>query len=119
MIAADTWAIASPMLQSALEYQDTHDIHDIKAALDDGSAQLWCGWKSCVGTEIVEYPKMNACRIWLAAGDKSELLSRMLADIEKWAKNQGCSKIEVVGRKGWLRVLQDFEQPHTVLEKRL
>jgi hypothetical protein len=62
---------------------------------------------------------MNACRIWLAAGDKKELVGQVLSDIETWAKAHGCSKIELVGRKGWLRVLQDFEQPHHVLEKRL
>ena len=119
MIASDTWAIAAPMLQKALEHQDTHDLEDVKRALDEGAAQLWCGWKSCVVTEIVEYPKYKACRIWLAAGDKSELTERMLCDIEAWAKSASYCKIEIVGRRGWLRVLTDFHQPHTVLEKAL
>ena len=119
MIDEKTWRIAAPMLQLALDYQDTHDIHDIKTLINEGAAQLWCGDKSCVVTELIAYPRMNACRIWLAAGDKKELIGQMLSDIEEWAKAHGCIKIELVGRKGWLRVLQDFEQPHTVLEKRL
>ena len=66
--------------------------------------------------EIVEYPKYKACRIWLAAGGV-ELTERMLCDIEAWAKGGNCYKIEIVGRRGWLRVLTDSHQPHTVLEK--
>ena len=119
MISEETWRIAAPMLQSALNYQDTHGIDDVKTALDEGAAQLWCGKQSCVVTEIVDYPKAQACRIWLAAGDKGELLGHMLADIEKWARNQGCSKMEVVGRKGWLRVLNGYDQQHIALEKKL
>lgn len=119
MIDQNTWMVAAPMLQAALDYQDTHDIHDVKTLVDEGAAQLWCGERSVVVTEVLEYPRTNVCRIWLAAGNKHELVSRMLGDIEKWAKENGCSKIEVVGRKGWLRVLSDFTSPHTVLEKRL
>ena len=119
MIDEKTWRIAAPMLQLALDYQDTHDIHDIKTLITEGAAQLWCGERSCVVTEIIKYPRMNACRIWLAGGDKFELVDRMLTDIEAWAKTQGCKKIEIVGRKGWRRVLPHFRQPHYVLEREL
>lgn len=119
MISDATWAIAAPMLERALKHQDTHGIDDVRAAIERGEAQLWCGARSCVVTEIIEHPRRRVCRIWLAAGCKKELIEQMLVDIRKWARMQTCDKLEVVGRKGWSRVLKDFSQPHTVLECKL
>jgi len=116
MVSEETWGIAAPMLNSALKYQDTHEIEDVREAIDKGDAQLWCGARSCVVTEIIEHPRSRSCRIWLAAGCRKELVEQMLKDIRSWAKMQNCDKLCVVGRKGWARVLKEFSQPHTILE---
>ena len=119
MIDPETWAAAKPLLEEALEHQDTHSIIDVYRALEEGDAQLWCADKSCIVTEILEHPHKRVARIWLAAGNRFELVSRMLPDIENWARDLGCDSVEVVGRKGWKRVLPDYTQPHTILEKSL
>ena len=119
MINSETWEKAKPLIDKALKYQSGHDIEDIKQAIEDNMAQLWCGNKSVIVTEIITYPKKKECRIWLASGDMQELTKEMLPDVESWAKGGGCQTVSVVGRKGWLRVLKDYFQPHIVIEKEL
>ena len=117
MIDPETWATAKPMLEAALEHQDTHSIIDVYRAIEGGAAQIWCADKSCVVTEILEHPKKRVARIWLAAGNRFELVTKMLPDIEDWARELGCDSVEVVGRRGWRRVLTGYTEPHTILEK--
>jgi hypothetical protein len=63
---------------------------------------------------------MRVCRIWLAGGDMAELTTEMLPQVEAWAKANGCTRMEIVGRKGWKRVLPEYsEPPQTVLQKNI
>ena len=53
-------------------------------------------------TEVVRYPRKTALNFWLAGGDLQELKT-MLAPIEQWAREQGCERITLAGRRGWER----------------
>ncbi len=111
------WDEVGQLLQTALDRQDTHRLVDVLDALEQGQAQLWTTENSCAVTEIIEYPSgARKARIWLAAGKRAELLS-MLRDIEIWAKDERCTSVYIVGRRGWKRILKDYKEPHTMLEK--
>lgn len=112
-----TWKQAEILL--ARIDQDTHTLEDIKAAIDAKIAQLWAGRDSVIVTELIGFPRKRVCRIWLAAGDMDELTGEMLPDVEDWAKAEGCATVEIIGRKGWTRVLKGYREPVAVLEKEL
>ena len=104
----------------ALEHQDTHTLQSVLDAFDTNRAQAWCGDRSTIVTEILDFPLMRVCRIWLAGGDMAELTTEMLPQVEAWAKANGCTRMEIVGRKGWKRVLPEYsEPPQTVLQKNI
>lgn len=42
-----------------------------------------------------------------------------LAVIEQYAKAQGCDRVMIEGRRGWMRKLDDYTQTAVILEKRL
>lgn len=113
----ETWERAKPLLKRALRYQDTHSLMDVRDAILREEAQIWCGRSSVIVTELHTHPRKRECRIWLAAGDKNELVSEMLPEVEEWAKMKKCKAVSVVGRAGWTRVLAGYKQPHRVLEK--
>lgn len=123
MINIDNWRTARPLIERALVYSGgTHRAEDILDMCLSGKAQLWLGEKSAVVTEINVYPELNACRIFLAAGDKRELRDRLRPQIELWAKNrQNCTRMEIVGRRGWKRVLAPvgYTETSTVVTKEL
>ena len=94
-----------PYIEAALEYTGgTHDIIDIYAGLYKGTMQLWPAEKSCLVTEIINYPKKKVLNIFLGGGDLTEILS-MHEDVIRWAKDQGCTALNMTGRFGWKKPL--------------
>jgi hypothetical protein len=109
-------------IAAALEYDgDTHGIEDVLAQVATGECQFWPGEKSAIITEIVRHPKKTVLHFWLAGGDLQEL-EVMSARIEEWAREQGCQRITLAGRKGWARTFlqgRGYESQWAVLAKEL
>lgn len=110
---------AQPWLEAALAHgQDTHGWDDVLMAVATGKAQFWPGETAAIVTEILDHPRCRALHIWLAGGNMDELL-QMLPDIERWATEQGCKSVTITGRRGWQRVLQDYQTGNVELFKEL
>lgn len=106
-------------IADALEYSGgTHSIDDVYQACVVGEAQLHPLEKSCIITEVVDYPSLTVCRIWLAGGELDELVEAEKF-IAVWAKAQGCDAMEINGRKGWQRQLKDYTATSVILTKDL
>jgi hypothetical protein len=100
-----SWDKARRILAPAIEHGGTHDEKDVLDAVASGAAQLWMRGDSAAVTEIVSYPRVKACRVWLAAGNLEDI-REIERQVEAWAKELGCSRLEIIGRKGWLRKLK-------------
>jgi hypothetical protein len=106
-------------IDAALAYSgDTHSSLDVLDAIKNGKAQFFPLENSVIVTEIVDYPKKSVCRIWLAGGDMGELI-KAEKELVKWARDHGCSGMEIIGRKGWERQLKDYSPASTVLTKEI
>jgi hypothetical protein len=107
---------------AALEYDGgTHDIEDVMLLVATGECQFWPGKSSAVITEVVRHPKKTVLHFWLAGGDLQEL-EAMSVEIEKWAREQGCTRITLAGRRGWARTFlrdQGYESQWAVMAKEL
>jgi len=115
----DQWDRCHKWIADALEYSGgTHSMEDVFGAVAIGEAQLHPLEKSCIITEVVDYPSLTVCRIWLAGGDLDELVEAEKS-IAVWAKAQGCDAMEINGRKGWQRQLKDYTATSVVLTKDL
>ena len=113
------WERCHKWISDALKYSGvTHSIEDVYLACAVGEAQLHPLEKSCIITEVVDYPSLTVCRIWLAGGDLDELVEAEKS-IAVWAKAQGCDAMEINGRKGWQRQLKDYTATSVVLTKDL
>lgn len=92
-------------LQRALDHAgNTHTIDDVLAAIERRDAQVWTAPNSLIVTELVSYPRLTSLRYWLGAGDLHEVLS-LHPEIETWARRNGCTRAEGLGRRGWERVM--------------
>ena len=116
------WTKVAPLLQKALD--GTYDIIDVEQGLQDNRFQLFISWnngiESAVITEIAEYPKAKVRRYVLAGGTNLEnWLEEIQEVIEKFAKKNHCTQLEVAGRKGWLKKLKDFKEKAILLSKDL
>jgi hypothetical protein len=70
-------------------------------------------------TQIYQHLRGKYCAVFVAVGDLMPILHDGLALIEDWARGLDCAAIEIIGRKGWLRVLPEYRERAVVLEKNL
>lgn len=114
-LSVDQWARCSKYIEDALEYAGgSHTLQDVMLAVSEGKAQFFPLDKSAIVTEIVDYPQKAMCRIWLAGGDLDELIDAEVA-LGAWAKTQGCDGMEIIGRRGWSRKLENYRESAVVL----
>ena len=106
-------------IEAALAYAGhSHTALDVLDAIKDGRAQFFPYENSVIVTEIVDYPQRSTCRIWLAGGDMKELMQGE-KEVSEWAKGLGCDAMEIIGRKGWERQLNEYQATATLLTRKL
>jgi len=117
------WSQVAPLLEKALD--ETYSIKDILYGLANDRMQLFISWnnnkvESAVVTEIAQYPQSKVLRYFLAGGNNLDnWLERIQEVIEKFAKKQNCTHLEVAGRKGWVRKLKGFKVKAYLLNKEI
>lgn len=111
------WERWAPELVKALE-TDRYDLADVLERLVKGDAHLWTDPEAAVVTEIGVYPKRKVLRCWLATG-AYEGIRRIEARAIPWAKQYGCTAIEIIGRLGWRRRLKDYAERVVTMTKEL
>jgi len=108
------WERCGDYIEDALEYaQFSHTLEDVLRVVLAGDAQFWPESNAALVTEIIDYPQRRTLRFWLAGGDLETLRDLEVAAIE-WSKAWGCSASEIVGRRGWVRALNGYEEAATV-----
>ena len=117
------WSQVAPLLEKALD--ETYSIKDILYGLANDRMQLFISWndnrvESAVVTEIAQYPQAKILRYFLAGGTNLDnWLERIQEKIEKFAKQNKCTYLEVAGRKGWVRKLKGYKMKAIILSKEI
>ena len=108
------WERCGGYIGDALEYpQFSHTLEDVLRVVLAGDAQFWPESNAALVTEIIDYPQRRTLRFWLAGGALETLRDLEVAAIE-WSKKWGCSASEIVGRRGWVRALNGYDEAATV-----
>ena len=109
-----------PLLAEALEeHPGTYTKEDVWAEIEGGHAQLWPLPNSVVVTSTRTYATgYKELRGWLAAGDLSEI-AKLEPFICGWAKEIGCRRFVLTGRRGWKKALPGYREKAVFLSKEL
>lgn len=111
-----------PWIESLLERVDQNEWEPehVWRELKTQRAQLWGTHDSLWITKIETSGKRKRGVIWIAAGDDMRnALQYFRRYTEPWLKAQGCEYIQIIGRKGWMRVLPDYRNAGIVMVKEL
>ena len=97
---------------------------DLYEAVQAGTLVAWVIWtESLIAMafiEVVQYPKGKVCRFaGLAGDDMDEWLDTLVDSVESWARQQGCTHMEIAGRKGWERKMPGYKLRHVILKRKL
>lgn len=118
-------AVSELLFQLIALWRGKQTAQSIIDKVGSGAMQLWVLSDSqaaifaIVLTEIIRYPERQCLRIVGVAGRERTLWMHHLAGIEDYARQVGCTGIELIGRKGWEKVLKDYELTGIMLERDL
>lgn len=110
------WPHVVPHLNKGRKYwEDLYDLEDIFNSAYSGTTQLWVYIKEervdCVLiTSVRFYPKSNWLNYEYLGGTNLRDALKHIYVIEKWAKEQGLTGVEVGGRLGLPQLLKSVKQ---------
>lgn len=116
--AIKRWDEIEPLLKR-IESTDT-PLSSIKADIEQRNAQVWCIGNpiECVWITRIEKNQDHTFGVvWLGAGDLR--MVDAVAATERWFKDIGCKYSQIVGRRGWAKMLPDYREKSVTLVKTL
>lgn len=118
----EIWPLVRPLLENACRRTALNGFADFEADIVAGRSLLWIAWngsaiEAAAATVITDTDLGKVCVITLCAGRGMQRWLRLIDRIEAYAKDEGCTRMRIFGRKGWLRVLDGFEAKHVVMDK--
>lgn len=121
----DFWPLVSDLLEKAQPHSEgelaTEDFYEFLKLAD---MQLWVAiWQkkviAAMVTQIIPYPRKKVLRIIAIGGAEMDRWFGFLPKVEEFALNVGCDSLEAWGRKGWKKILTDWNDSYIVYTKKL
>lgn len=103
------WYDAARLIERVPDRDKT--LSEIYHGIRNKSFQLWAAWehdgiKAVLITQTYRLNGEQICSLFILAGDDMRRWFHYLPTIEEWALSKGCKAMQLVGRKGWGRVLK-------------
>lgn len=118
------WPLLEPHFEAFCAQTQTTTPAVIRYKALTGDAQLWMFHRDgqVVGggaTSVYEHKQGRYLNVWVAAGKIDPFIDEAIGAVEHWAREIGCTAVEIVGRKGWGRRLEGYKPRAVVFEKDL
>lgn len=118
------WPHASHLIRAAIMRTGLSDFQEVEDSILDGDSLLWLAWDGerieAAASTILEVANgKKTCVIVACGGEDMNNWLGLIEQIETYAKNEECQCTRIIGRKGWLRVLEGYRAQHVILEKAL
>jgi hypothetical protein len=120
----EIWQLVRPLLKAACYRTKLNAFEDIAADILSGRSLLWMAWngltvESAAATVLINSEIGKVCIITVCGGSDMKRWVPLIDQIETYAKAEGCRRVRIYGRKGWLHVLDGYEEKHIIMDKEL
>lgn len=119
-------AVVAPLLDRALQYsRGQYTLAQVAELIDAGEFTLWGvvgpqGLDAVFVTDIDKaYGSGPVLTVVLMGGENTGLWLHLEPVVADYARARGCTKMLLIGRRGWSRVLKHWRQSAIVLERDL
>jgi len=120
---SEFWPYVAPLLKAAVLKTDLCKFAEIEHQTLSGAGLLWIAWsgriEAAAATVITETDRARVCVLTACGGTDRKRWLPLLEKIEAYARDQGCSVLRILGRRGWQRVLRKYRITNVVLERQL
>ena len=92
----------------------------VESRVLDGNLLLWLAYDGQIvhGAAVTELDD-GICTIVACGGENLSLWLPLINDLEQFARDEGCKSVQIIGRKGWVRVLKNYKTKAVILERKL
>jgi len=120
----EIWPHVAPLLKAACVRTGLNAFANVEADILCGGSLLWIAWngeaiEAAAATILINTEAGKICIITVCGGSGMKRWLPLLAGIENYARDEGCARVRIFGRKGWLRALEGFEEKHIIMDKEL
>ena len=118
------WPLVSHLIRAAMRKGRISEFADVERAVLDGAQLLWVAvdrqaiWAAAV-TQLSRANGEKFCTIVACGGRERARWLPLKAELETFAKAEGCAAIRIHGRRGWAREFPDYRLTRILLEKEL
>lgn len=98
----------------------------LEQAVHAGEALLWIVWETAksgvmaaVVTTMADVNGVRTGTVVAVGGHGLRRFGPLLADLERYFRDCGCTRVHICGRRGWQRWYRDYKLRAVVLEKTL
>ena len=120
---ASVWPHVAPLLQRAIERAGLSAFRDVELDILQGDALIWIAWsgriEAAASTSLQTSDAGLVCLITACGGADRRRWLPLLAEIEDYAKAEGCKSVRIIGRRGWQRALNGYAVKAILLDKEL
>jgi hypothetical protein len=119
----EVWPRVEPLVVRAIERANgDFGIDDVLASLQAGSRQLFVTWPALDAIAITQSEKRHGglvLHVFAMAGRLPTNWRGILSNLEQWAADQGCIAVELRGRRGWARLMPDYDASMVFMRKEI
>ena len=122
------WPQVAARLRRAILRTGLSAFVDVERDVLDGRALLWLALSrdseevaidAVATTRLEQTDRGKVCVIVACEGRGRHRWLPLIGGIESYARAEGCCSVRIFGRKGWRRVLDDYQQTHVIIQKEL
>ena len=118
------WDNVIPLLELSQNGERELSIDDFFESLMEERMHLWIALEgkellACMITQFATLPQKRVLRIIFLGGEGMDKWIDHMHMVEDFALMNGCTSLEVWGRKAWLRILKDWECKYHIITKDL
>lgn len=119
------WAIAAPLLKPAMKRGGLYRFADLERGVLYGNSLLWLVLEegsaiAAVVTDLLLTDDEKLCFITACGGSRMRRWLPLIAKIEAYARAERCTRVRILGRRGFARLLEDYHTSNcVVLDRRL
>lgn len=115
------WPAVAPLLIPAIEQGGEATFNEVAEEIDAGLAHLWIAHE---GEDVrmalvTQHASDGSFHLWLCGGREMSTWLRFLPVVKAAARDAGCDRLTIDGRRGWGRVLGWAKAPDGCWECRL
>ena len=117
------WDQVEPILARAVSRSEGElKTNDILNFVIEGDMQLWIVAENkeiiaALVTKIITYPQKRILRLVSLAGEDFNKFKHFLDMVQSFAIQKGCTALELWGRKGWKKLLPEWNSKYIVYTK--